>query len=62
MVNIKDVRAANAAFKVSEARPNMVVLFVGATSGIGLGTLKQFVRHSRSKGVQMADVAGCKCY
>jgi len=43
MVSLKDVRNANLAFKASKSRPNMVALFVGATSGIGLGTLKQFV-------------------
>jgi len=48
MVKIKDVRAANAAFKQSATRPNMVALFVGATSGIGLATLKHFTVNSTS--------------
>jgi NADP-dependent 3-hydroxy acid dehydrogenase YdfG len=38
MVNIKDVRVSNAAFKAS--KPSVVAMFVGATSGIGLATAK----------------------
>ena len=38
MVNIKDVRVSNAAFKAS--RPSVIAVFVGATSGIGLATAK----------------------
>lgn len=38
MVNIRDVRVSNAAFKASS--PSVVAVFVGATSGIGLATLK----------------------
>lgn len=38
MVNIKDVRVSNAAFKAS--KPSVVAVFVGATSGIGLATAK----------------------
>jgi NADP-dependent 3-hydroxy acid dehydrogenase YdfG len=46
MVNIKDVRASNAAFK--ESKKSLVAVFVGATSGIGMGTLKQFAKHAHS--------------
>ncbi|TVY12515.1 Oxidoreductase andH, partial [Lachnellula arida] len=46
MVNIKDVRASNAAFKKSNS--GLVAVFVGATSGIGMGTLKQFAKHANS--------------
>lgn len=38
MVNITDVRVSNAAFKASHT--SLVAVFVGATSGIGLATLK----------------------
>ena len=38
MVNIKDVRASNAAFKASKR--SVIAVFVGATSGIGLATAK----------------------
>jgi NAD(P)-dependent dehydrogenase (short-subunit alcohol dehydrogenase family) len=38
MVNIKDVRVSNADFKAS--KPSVVAVFVGATSGIGLATVK----------------------
>lgn len=38
MVNIKDVRSSNAAFKASKS--SVVAVFVGATSGIGLATAK----------------------
>lgn len=44
MVNIKDVRASNASFK--ESKKALVAVFVGATSGIGMGTLKQFTKHA----------------
>lgn len=38
MVQIKDIRVSNAAFKASKV--SLVAVFVGATSGIGLATLK----------------------
>ncbi|KIN06171.1 hypothetical protein OIDMADRAFT_190103 [Oidiodendron maius Zn] len=38
MVNIKDIRASNAAFKAS--KHSVIAVFVGATSGIGLATAK----------------------
>ncbi|TVY35829.1 Oxidoreductase, partial [Lachnellula subtilissima] len=44
MVSIKDVAASNAAFKKSNT--GLVAVFVGATSGIGMGTLKQFARNA----------------
>jgi len=44
MVNIKDVRASNASFKASTE--SLVAVFVGATSGIGMGTLKQFAKNA----------------
>lgn len=44
MVGIKDVRISNEAFKAS--KESLVVLFVGATSGIGEGTLKQFAKNA----------------
>jgi NADP-dependent 3-hydroxy acid dehydrogenase YdfG len=46
MVNIKDIRASNAAFKQSNS--GLVAVFVGATSGIGLGTLKQFAKNANA--------------
>jgi NADP-dependent 3-hydroxy acid dehydrogenase YdfG len=39
MVNIKNIRVSNAAFKSSKS--SVVAVFVGATSGIGLATAKQ---------------------
>jgi len=44
MVTITDVRTSNATFK--ESKESLVALFVGATSGIGLGTLKQFAKNA----------------
>jgi len=44
MVSIKDVRASNATFEAS--KDSLVALFVGATSGIGEGTLKQFAKNA----------------
>ncbi|TVY29011.1 Oxidoreductase [Lachnellula hyalina] len=46
MVNIKDIAASNAAFK--KANTGLVAVFVGATSGIGMGTLKQFAKNANS--------------
>lgn len=45
MVNISDVRSSNAALKQSTRDSHTVAVFVGATSGIGLGTLKQFAKN-----------------
>ncbi|KAK9482729.1 hypothetical protein V1527DRAFT_475450 [Lipomyces starkeyi] len=42
MVNIKNIRASNSNLKTKP--PGMVALFVGGTSGIGKGTLKQFAK------------------
>jgi NADP-dependent 3-hydroxy acid dehydrogenase YdfG len=44
MVNINDVRVSNASFK--ESKHSLVAVFVGATSGIGLSTLKEFARNA----------------
>jgi NADP-dependent 3-hydroxy acid dehydrogenase YdfG len=44
MVNIKDVRVSNARFK--ESTQSLVAVFVGATSGIGLATLKHFAQNA----------------
>ncbi|MCJ1250458.1 hypothetical protein MMC30_007686 [Trapelia coarctata] len=46
MVSIKDVRLSNSSLKVGP--PGMVALFVGATSGIGEATLKQFAKSSNA--------------
>jgi NADP-dependent 3-hydroxy acid dehydrogenase YdfG len=46
MVSIKYVRASNAAFK--ESKESLTAVFVGGTSGIGMGTLKQFVAHAHA--------------
>ncbi|KAI9646762.1 hypothetical protein NHQ30_004761 [Ciborinia camelliae] len=47
MVAIKTVRASNAAFKAN-GTPGMVAVFAGATSGIGMGTLKAFVKNGNA--------------
>ena len=44
MVAIKDVRISNAAFKASKESSGLVAVFVGATSGIGMGSLKALAR------------------
>jgi NADP-dependent 3-hydroxy acid dehydrogenase YdfG len=44
MVNLKDVRASNAALKTTVS--NEVAVFVGATSGIGETTLRNFAKSS----------------
>jgi NADP-dependent 3-hydroxy acid dehydrogenase YdfG len=46
MVNIKDVRKSNLAFKLSGHASGLVAIFVGATSGVGMGTLKQFAKYA----------------
>jgi NADP-dependent 3-hydroxy acid dehydrogenase YdfG len=48
MVNIKDVRKSNLAFKLSGHTPGLVAVFVGATSGVGMGTLKQFAKYAQA--------------
>ncbi|KAG4437156.1 hypothetical protein IFR05_007358 [Cadophora sp. M221] len=48
MVSIKDVRKSNAAFKSSEQASGLVAVFVGATSGIGMGFLKQFAKNAKA--------------
>jgi NADP-dependent 3-hydroxy acid dehydrogenase YdfG len=48
MINIKDVRASNAALKASKEPSGLVAVFVGATSGIGMGTLKQFAKYANA--------------
>jgi hypothetical protein len=47
MVTIKDVRESNLAFKLSGHASKMVAVFVGATSGIGMGTLKQYAKYAQ---------------
>lgn len=46
MVNIANVRISNTSFMAKP--PGMVALFVGGTSGIGKGTLKQFSKHANA--------------
>ncbi|KAG0648358.1 Oxidoreductase andH [Hyphodiscus hymeniophilus] len=43
MVNIKDVRISNASLR--ESKNSLTAVFVGGTSGIGMGTLKQFAKN-----------------
>jgi len=47
MVNIKDVRKSNLDFKLSGHASNTVAVFVGATSGIGMGTLMQYAKYAQ---------------
>lgn len=46
MVNIADVRNSNTSFMGKP--PGMVALFVGGTSGIGKGTLKQLSKYANA--------------
>ncbi|MCJ1287500.1 hypothetical protein MMC26_006852 [Xylographa opegraphella] len=46
MVNIKHVRSSNAS--LAAKAPGMVALFIGGTSGSGMGTLKQLARHAKA--------------
>lgn len=46
MVKISDVRKSNSEFQLSGHSKDLVAVFVGATSGIGMGTLKQFAKYS----------------
>ena len=46
MVNLSTVQSSNALIS-STLPPNLVGVFVGATSGIGEATLKQFAKHAR---------------
>lgn len=52
MVDIKAVRESNAKFKAT-CPPGLVALFVGGTSGIGKGTLIQFVKHANAPTVYL---------
>ena len=45
MVRLHDVQASNSS--LASALPGLVAVFVGATSGIGEFTLKQFAKHAR---------------
>jgi hypothetical protein len=47
MVNIRHIRKSNLAFKLSDHVSSLVAVFVGATSGIGLGTLKQYAKYAQ---------------
>lgn len=48
MVNISAIRASNAHLKSSKEGSGLVAVFAGATSGIGMGTLKQFAKQTKS--------------
>jgi len=48
MVRINDIRKSNLAFKLSGHAEGLVAVFVGATSGIGMGTLKQFAKYAKA--------------
>jgi NADP-dependent 3-hydroxy acid dehydrogenase YdfG len=46
MVSLKEVRTSNS--RITSTLPSkLVAVFVGATSGIGEATLKQFAKHTR---------------
>jgi NADP-dependent 3-hydroxy acid dehydrogenase YdfG len=44
MVSLKDIRNSN--HSLQSASPGVVAVFAGATSGIGLATLKQFAKNA----------------
>lgn len=44
MVNLKDIRNSNRSLQ--SVRPGLVAVFAGATAGIGLATLQQFVKNA----------------
>lgn len=46
MVSLSDVHLSNSRISIS-LPPGLVAVFVGATSGIGLYTLRQFAKHAR---------------
>ena len=46
MVSLSDVQSSNSRI-ASALPPGLVAVFVGATSGIGETTLKQFAKHTR---------------
>lgn len=46
MVSLSDVHLSNSRISTS-LPPGLVAVFVGATSGIGLYTLRQFAKHAR---------------
>ncbi|KAF2653560.1 hypothetical protein K491DRAFT_694618 [Lophiostoma macrostomum CBS 122681] len=51
MVSLKAVRAHNTSLKALS--PNLVAVFVGGTSGIGLSTAREFVRNTQSPHVYL---------
>jgi UDP-N-acetylmuramoylalanine-D-glutamate ligase len=46
MVSIEDIQASNEALR--GIPPGLVTVFAGATAGIGLGTLKAFIKHANA--------------
>ena len=46
MVSLKDVQSSNSRI-ASDLPPGLVAVFVGATSGVGEASLKQFSKHAR---------------
>lgn len=48
MVAIQAVRQSNEALKLSPNASGLVAVFVGATSGIGMGTLKAFAKYANA--------------
>ncbi|CZS92859.1 uncharacterized protein RAG0_03365 [Rhynchosporium agropyri] len=48
MVSIQDIRKSNATFKSSKQAFGLVAVFVGATSGIGMGSLREFTKNAKA--------------
>lgn len=46
MVSLKDIKKSNASLQ--QLPPGIVAVFVGATSGIGLGTLEALAHHANA--------------
>lgn len=46
MVSLKEVRASNNTLKTNPTTSSLTAVFVGATSGIGYGTLRELASHS----------------
>ncbi|KAF2267584.1 NAD(P)-binding protein [Lojkania enalia] len=46
MVKYRDILATNSSFFSTHASSNLTAVFVGATNGIGLGTLRAFAKHT----------------
>jgi NADP-dependent 3-hydroxy acid dehydrogenase YdfG len=59
MVSLKIIQASNEALK--DQPSGIIAVFAGATAGIGLGTLKAFVKHANAPKAYIIGRSKIKC-